>query len=341
MSLSSAYGLETQANPSVAVQGGGETTNKPGILIEAIEPGDSRNDEAWLGVATEEAPEALAAQLELPAGSGLIVTFVAEQSPAARLGLQKNDVLVQFDDQALVLPAQLRKLVRVHNEGETVKLAFYHAGKRMTKSVTLAKAPAPTTWDHLRQMQGDVKGLHRDFQNMYTDQALREQAKELSQELRNLKLDETREAVQKAIRDIKLDKDVQAEIRGSLDEASKAVQEAMRSLTNAEIGPAIHKVLEDLARSGVSADTKPSVTVRSTEHGAKSLVQADESGTIVLVSNPRLHLTAHDRDGKLLFDGEVETADQRAKVPRELWEKVEPLLEKMGKPAADRPEASN
>ena len=80
------------------------------------------------------------------------------------------------------------------------------------------------------------------------------------------------------------------------------------------------------------------VTVRSTDQGVKSLVQADDSGTIVLVSNPKPHLTAHDKDGKLIFDGEVETADQRAKVPRDLWEKVEPLLDKMGAVSTNKAE---
>ncbi len=49
----------------------------------------------------------------------------------------------------------------------------------------------------------------------------------------------------------------------------------------------------------------------------------------MLVSNPKLHLTAHDKEGKLLFDGEIETPEQRAEVPRDLWAKVKPLLRKL------------
>ena len=86
---------------------------------------------------------------------------------------------------------------------------------------------------------------------------------------------------------------------------------------------------DDLARMGASVNNDASVTVRSTGRSARSLVKADESGTIVLVSNPKLHLTAHDQHGKLLFDGEIETADQRTQVPTDLWKKVQPLLEKM------------
>ena len=35
---------------------------------------DARNDSAWLGVGVEEAPESLAAQLQLRTGEGLVVT---------------------------------------------------------------------------------------------------------------------------------------------------------------------------------------------------------------------------------------------------------------------------
>ncbi len=87
-----------------------------------------RKDVPWLGVSASEAPEALAAQLNLKPGAGLVVTYVAPDSPAAKSGLRKNDLLVEFDDQPLVHPAQLRKLVRVHKEGEPAKLGFYRAG---------------------------------------------------------------------------------------------------------------------------------------------------------------------------------------------------------------------
>ena len=40
-------------------------------------------------------------------------------------------------------------------------------------------------------------------------------------------------------------------------------------------------------------------------------------------------MVAHAKDGKLLFDGEVETKEQCEKVPADLWKKVEPLIEKI------------
>ena len=55
-------------------------------------------------------------------------------------------------------------------------------------------------------------------------------------------------------------------------------------------------------------------------------------------ATPSPDLTAHDKDGKLLFDGEIDTPEQRAKVPPELWEKVEPLLDKIAPRAEEEPD---
>ena len=69
------------------------------------------------------------------------MTYVAPDSPGAKAGLQKNDVLVELEGQLLVHPAQLRKLVQVHKEGDTVELVFYRAGKKQTVSATLGRPP--------------------------------------------------------------------------------------------------------------------------------------------------------------------------------------------------------
>jgi len=44
----------------------------------------------------------------------------------------------------------------------------------------------------------------------------------------------------------------------------------------------------------------------------KTMVKSDESGTYVIVADPKKSLMVHDKAGKMLFDGEIETDDQRA-----------------------------
>ena len=47
--------------------------------------------------------------------------YVAPESPAAKAGIQKHDVLVELGDQMLVAPTQLRKLIQMQKENDTLK----------------------------------------------------------------------------------------------------------------------------------------------------------------------------------------------------------------------------
>jgi membrane-associated protease RseP (regulator of RpoE activity) len=129
--LSDADGVIVGGSPSVQV-----------LKVEAVDStaGKSTPKEvAWLGISTDEACDVLASQLGLKAGEGLVVIYVQPNSPAAKAGLQKYDVLVEMGDQMLVHPGQLRKLVRLQKEGDSIKLEFYRAGKRQSVTATLGK----------------------------------------------------------------------------------------------------------------------------------------------------------------------------------------------------------
>ncbi len=299
------------------------------IVIQKIEAADdagpsNRKDAPWLGVSTEEAAEALISQLGLDPGVGLVVNYVAADSPAAQAGLQKNDVLTGFAGQALVHPAQLRKLVQVRKVGDTVPVAFYRAGRKQSVTVTLGQAAAGLGLvENDRAGQKELRDLQQQLRDLPIGETIREQMKMLRDSLGNLKIDQQK---------------VQEEVRRSMDEARKAMREALRHATNAgaALDP-LREQLEELSRAKIAVPDDATVTVRNSGSSVRSTVQADESGTIVIVNRPKLHLTAHGKDGGLLFDGEIETPDQRAKVPRALWQKVEPLLKKEAPEAEEEP----
>ena len=304
---------------------------KEKITIDRIESADGGSAVAkavaWLGVSTAEASEALVAQLDLQPGVGLVVTYVVKESPAAKAGLQKNDVLASFEDQSLVHPAQLRKLVQSRKAGDTVRLGFYRAGKLQTITVSLGQTsvrPGPFE-DEQQKLENGMRRLQKQFKDMHLDVVIRDQMKAAGDALGSLKLDQHK---------------LQEDIFQGMEQARKSLREALRNVTNAEpaLGP-VKKMLEDLAGSGVALDNDASVTVRSSGKGVKSVVNTDDSGIIVLISDPKLHLTAHDKEGHLIFDGEIETPAQRSKVPRALWERVEPLLGKMNASAEEPEEA--
>ena len=314
------------ATLAVVKSGGGAVataSGENGLSISSIEPPAADGavklkDQAWLGVSIEECSEALTSQLGLPAGAGLVVTYVVPDSPAAKAGLGKNDVLAELDGQLLVVPAQLRKLIRVHKQGDTVNLAFYRAGKKQTASATLGKVPKGFSFlEDGHPLDGEPGRFLLPFGSHTAGQ----QMKAFGDALGNVKIDTAK---------------VQEEVRHSMEQARQALQEAWHATTNVAWAPAV-KALKELSRAGIDVNNNASVTVRSTGQRVKSVVKADESGTIVLVSNPKPYLTAHDKDGKLLFDGEIDTPEQRAKVPPELWEKVEPLLDKVAPKAEEEP----
>jgi serine protease Do len=306
----------------VGVAGAG--SNRGVVVVKSFEPmaGEPapRHDRSWLGVGVEEAPEALTSQLSLAPGVGLVVIYVAPDSPGAKAGLEKNDLLVELEGQALVHPAQLRKLVQVRKDGDKIELGFYRAGKKQTVSATLAKAPPGygllEDGDAFRH---DIFALTRPLRDVPMTQQYQEAMKVYRDQLGHIKIDQTK---------------VQEEVRHSLDQARRAMEEALRYSTNVA-SDAASKALRELRRLGIAADTDSTVTVRSSRDKVRSVVKADDSGTYVIVSNPKPRLTAHDKDGKLLFDGEIDTPEQREKVPPEVWEKVEPMLDKLAPKAED------
>jgi hypothetical protein len=295
------------------------------IVIKKIKDQDDdaapAKDHAWLGVAIEEASETLGEQLGLDAGVGLVVTHVSVDSPAAKAGLKKNDVLVELAEQSLVHPAQLRKLVQAREPGDKVKLVFYRGGKKQTESATLEKAPvrfglfddggkSSEDMQHLELALRELRGLPGA-----ASAAVHVQTKALHDALRNISGPQKEQ--------------IEVEIKRGMEQARRAIEEAARELEHNKGSLQKESArLKELLKSGVSVDDNATVVVRSKGKSSRSLVKTDDTGTIILVGPPDLRLTARDKNGRLLFDGEIDTDQQRAKVPRDLWERVGPLIHK-------------
>jgi len=94
----------------------------------------------WLGVAADELSEELAAQLPVKEGTGVIIRHVAENSPAAKVGVQKNDILLKMDDQVITDGRQLQKLVRAKKVGDVVELSILRKGQEQKYKATLEQS---------------------------------------------------------------------------------------------------------------------------------------------------------------------------------------------------------
>lgn len=102
---------------------------------------------AFLGVGAIGVDPALRAQLELPKGIGLTISFVEKDGPAEKAGLQQHDILQKLNDQILVNAPQLATLVRTFKAGDTVTLGIIRKGKPMELKATLIERDLPPLAD--------------------------------------------------------------------------------------------------------------------------------------------------------------------------------------------------
>jgi membrane-associated protease RseP (regulator of RpoE activity) len=286
------------------------------VRIQAIQrSGDEAPAQSvtWLGVYSEEVSEALGSQLNLSSGAGLVITFVAPESPAAKAGLQKNDVLVELGDQLLVNQDQLAKLIRAHKDGDEVTLTFYRQGQKQTLPATLGKSPAEFSAMPVASPAG-MKWTMAIGDAI--NHGVHEQMKTLHGTLEHLGADKEK---------------IQLEVERGVEQARKALELTLRRSTRAGANSELESGdLAALGQGGVSIGKDATIIVKKDGSATKTIVQTDDTGSYILVANPKKRLTAHDKDGKLLFDGEIETEEQQQQVPAAVWEKVKPMLQQMG-----------
>ena len=80
------------------------------------------------------------AQLNLPEKQGLLVVGVVPDSPAAKAGIVRHDVLLRAGDKPLAEPRQLVQAIEATKEGK-LKIELLHNGKPKTVEATPAKRP--------------------------------------------------------------------------------------------------------------------------------------------------------------------------------------------------------
>jgi hypothetical protein len=229
---------QTTVNALAVADASDDASDKAKERKDKAEAGSDEKDSSkkvgWMGVVTEEASETLSVQLGLKAGEGVVVTYVAPDSPAAKAGLKRHDVLAEFDSQLLVHPSQLRKLVRMHKEGDTVKVSFYHNGTKQTVEITLAQTTSRRADSFLEnhKVLGDLPKIDPELQLHISE--------------------DVQKTIHEALARAGVDKErIRTEIKRSLEEARVAVQEAMRNMPKQHDMDRLAKELHEMAHSAV------------------------------------------------------------------------------------------
>lgn len=96
---------------------------------------------AWLGVYMRDVDEKVAAYLELPIAEGVVVTDIAKDSPADKMGLKQYDVIRDLNNNNVKSSAEIQDIIQKLKPGDTVTLKIYREGKMQTFSGKLTEKP--------------------------------------------------------------------------------------------------------------------------------------------------------------------------------------------------------
>ncbi|MEO1836638.1 MAG: S1C family serine protease, partial [Akkermansiaceae bacterium] len=125
-------------------KGGAQVPNRlPGqdgdLEPEAI-PQVKQAPQAWLGVLSEPIDETLGVHLDLE--SGVVLDYVAPDSPAEAAGLLQHDIVVKVDGEPVGDQDELREAIQTHDPGVEVTLTVVSKGEEVERKVKLGERPA-------------------------------------------------------------------------------------------------------------------------------------------------------------------------------------------------------
>jgi C-terminal processing protease CtpA/Prc len=116
-----------------------------------------------IGAGTKPVDLSLASQLVLPPNTGLVVTSVANDGPAAKAGLKRHDVILAVADAYIASETHLGKILD-KADGRSVKLDFLRAGRKHSGMI---KATKRSPVDYRLWSLRDLKLA--DYDKMRTD----------------------------------------------------------------------------------------------------------------------------------------------------------------------------
>jgi serine protease Do len=237
----------------------------------------------YLGVDTSQVPSVVSDQLGLAKGFGLVVDYVEPNSPAATAGVQQNDILKMLNDQILIEPSQLRKLLQTFSEGAEVTLTVLRKGQEQKLTAKLARKEVP---QRRSAFPGGNHDSHMDFDDTGD---LGEQMQDLKEQLKEQLGDQ----------------------RGIVREAVTQAHEAAR------------RARDDARRAAdqlrIFFEDDGAVKASKIDLGKAQIVFSDDKGELKLATvDGRKLLTVKDPQGKLIFSGPVETKEDLDKMPADV-----------------------
>lgn len=103
------------------------------IISQLVEKG--KVTRAWLGVSIKPVTEEEARTLGLSKPMGVLIAGVQGDGPAAKAGIQANDLIISFGNNEVRDPSHLQQLVAVTRIGAAVPVVILRGGRKVTIAV--------------------------------------------------------------------------------------------------------------------------------------------------------------------------------------------------------------
>jgi serine protease Do len=114
----------------------------------------------WLGITIQSLTPELAEQFNIKDERGVLVGDVVEGSPAEKAGLERGDVIIEYDGKKVEEPNQLRNMVANTPPGREVEIKIIRGDQKETKKLVITELPA--------DMQKPSKGEYDNLLNGVT-----------------------------------------------------------------------------------------------------------------------------------------------------------------------------
>ena len=98
----------------------------------------------WIGATISSLPDILVSQMPINSDEGVLVEFVVPDSPAAKAGLKRFDVVHSLDGRVLKSAYDVSKFVQEIG-AKKVKIEYYRKGKLETADIEIAERPSIET----------------------------------------------------------------------------------------------------------------------------------------------------------------------------------------------------
>ncbi len=108
---------------------------------------DDLKRQGSFGVKVVPVPDAIRAQLRLPANQGVLVEAVSSNGSAQAAGIEAHDIILKVNDADIAAVEQFVPMIRSFHSGDKVTVVLQRANQQITKSFALKPRPFETNPD--------------------------------------------------------------------------------------------------------------------------------------------------------------------------------------------------